>query len=283
MNVTLYIPCFNTASYLDKVIPAVMMQTYPLKEVLIIDDGSTDSTVETAQRYIDSTKYPLRIIRHPNNRGLAAARNTGIKAANSEFIASLDGDCVPEPNWLEELMAHFSDKAVVGVGGMLIESTIRGVADKWRALHMKQDWGRDVIINPRFLFGHSNVFRVSAIQNAGGYDERFRTNAEDYHISLSLYKAGHRLIYEPNAKVHHLKVDTIRSVLTAYWRYGNCEFQPTLVIMFKRCLSHLITGVKFVSNDILSCHWSVVHVSFILSFFMIYSDSRMWFRKAMNG
>ena len=282
MDVSLYIPCYNTAAFLDKVIPAVMAQTYPIKEVLIIDDGSTDGTLEIAGRYINKTTYPLRIVRHGHNRGLSGARNTGFKEAHTEYVASLDGDCVPEPDWLEKLMRNFTDEKVAGVGGMLIETAIYTVADKWRKAHMSQDWGATRTINPQFLFGHSNVFKASAVKETGYYDERFRTNAEDYHMSLALYKAGYTLIYEPQAVTRHLKTDTVKSVLTAFWRYGQWGFQPSLKNTVIRAVSHSLACFRMLVSDMKNRNWPIMPITLLSPLLFSYYDCKTWFRKALN-
>ena len=95
MRVTAYIPCFNGARYLPATITAILGQTQPPDELLIIDDGSTDNSSEVASR------YPVRIIRHEKNKGLAAARNTALANAKYDLLAAFDADAVAESTWLE--------------------------------------------------------------------------------------------------------------------------------------------------------------------------------------
>jgi len=80
-RVTAYVPCFNGASYLPDTISAILNQTRPPDEILIIDDGSTHNTAAVA------SKYPVRVIRHAKNKDLAAARNTAL--ARAFFFESL--------------------------------------------------------------------------------------------------------------------------------------------------------------------------------------------------
>jgi glycosyltransferase involved in cell wall biosynthesis len=82
MKITLYIPCYNAEEYIDGVLKAAFNQTLPADEVIVVDDGSTDNTVKIASR------YPVRLIRHPENRGLSASRNSAIKSSKADFVAS---------------------------------------------------------------------------------------------------------------------------------------------------------------------------------------------------
>lgn len=213
MEVSLYIPCYNAAQTIAFCLEGVLRQSYPVREILVIDDGSTDQTEEVL------SAYKLRVIRHGSNLGIAGARNTALRYAQSEYIASLDADCVPEPEWLANLMRRFSDQRLAGAGGMLRERyTLSGV-DLWRSVYMRQHWG-DLKVSPRFLFGSNTVFRRRALQEAGGYDERYRTNYEDCDMSLRLRERGYELIYDPEAVVHHLRRDTLRSLLRTHWRWS---------------------------------------------------------------
>src|SRR5258708_36906760 len=81
MKLSVYIPCYNAASYLERALTGLLNQTRPPDEILIIDDGSTDNTAEVASR------FPVKVIRHPKNKGLASATNTPSANATSELVA----------------------------------------------------------------------------------------------------------------------------------------------------------------------------------------------------
>jgi glycosyltransferase involved in cell wall biosynthesis len=89
MLVSVVLPTFNRGYCLERAIRSVLGQTYPDWELIVVDDGSTDDT----QAVLESFKDPrIRVFRHSVNRGVAAARNTGLAAARGEFIAFLDSD-----------------------------------------------------------------------------------------------------------------------------------------------------------------------------------------------
>lgn len=213
MKISLYIPCFNAQKYIEFCLDGVLRQTYRIDEIIVVDDGSTDKTDEIV------SKFPVRIIKHKINKGLAAARNTAIRNAKGEFIAALDADCVPEADWLENLMKNFTSQGIAGVGGRLLESYTSSVADIWRSVHMKQKHNKR-FSQPPFLFGSNVVFRKENLLIVGSYNEKHRNNFEDFDISERLKSAGYTLKYQPKAIVHHLRKDNISSVLSTFWNWN---------------------------------------------------------------
>ena len=95
--VSVIIPTFNRGYILAEAITSVLKQTYSNFEVIIVDDGSTDNTVDIARNFRD---HRVRLIRHEKNRGVAAARNSGLEAAQGEFISFLDSDDLWQPEKL---------------------------------------------------------------------------------------------------------------------------------------------------------------------------------------
>jgi GT2 family glycosyltransferase len=217
MSVTAYVPCFNDARYLPDTITAILRQTRPPDELLIVDDGSTDSTVQVA------SKYPVQIIRHERNKGLAAARNTALAHARYPLLAAFDVDTVADPTWLEFLLENLRDQKVAGVGGRLIKNFRETPPDLWRSLELSKDLGEARIEmswpSPKRLGGFGTVFRAEVLRKTGGYDERYRTNYEDVDLSIRLLRAGHKLVFEPRAVMRHMRRDSFSSVLRTSWQW----------------------------------------------------------------
>ncbi len=220
MRVSLYVPCYNAEAFLAGCLESVLAQTLPPDEILVVDDGSQDYTAMIAAH------FPVTYIRHEHNRGLAAARNTAFRAARNEIVAALDADCVPQPDWLERLAAHFADPKIAAAGGKLVEKVQDSVADRWRAVHMQQHWGEQQVRNPCFMVGNNIALRKSVVAEAGWYDERLRTNGEDSNMSTRIAALGYDTLYEPSAVVHHMRRDTVGSVLETFWRYRRDSYHP---------------------------------------------------------
>ncbi len=277
-KISVYIPSYNVAQYLAPCIDALLSQTLAADEILVIDDGSRDASAEIAARYPGVT-----LIRQSGNRGLAAARNTAMRAARNELVASIDADCVAAPSWLAELTRHLADPAIVGVGGKLLEGTQRNLADRWRAVHMPQNWGDAPVRGPRFLFGCNTLFRKSVVLAVGGYDERMRTNGEDTDLCARLREKNCEFLYVPSAQATHLRHDTTSSILDTYWRWWRFGVNayahgPRL----RSVLGHAIFvhfGYNFLGplrKDIQARRWNLAAFDFLVLAYFPYRDFRLW-------
>jgi GT2 family glycosyltransferase len=277
-KISVYIPAYNSAEFLSGAIEGVLAQTHTADEILVIDDGSVDATAEKA------TEYPnVTLVRHPHNRGLGAARNTGFRTARNEFVASLDADCVPDSGWLAGMARHFDDPKVVGVGGRLIEGNQRTIPDRWRHAHMPQEWGDQLLYNPRFLFGCNNMFRKSAVQEAGGYDESMRTNGEDTDISRRLRDKGWDLLYDPEPRVVHLRHDTARSILDTYWRWWRFGVRAyASQVRLRSVLGHALfvhfrhTFLDLVRSDLRARRFDLLGLDLAALGYFPYRDFCLW-------
>ena len=212
MKISLYIPCYNAAETIGPCLDAVLKQTLSPDEIIVVDDGSTDQIQTILQ------KYPVRIIQHSENKGLGAVRNTALHNVRGDFVASLDGDCVPEPDWLERLMKLFYSDRVGGVGGRLVEKFSSSICDRWRTIHMPQSWQAEERA-PLFLFGANTVFRREVILKAGLYNEKFQRNYEDVDLCKRLSSIGYNFGYDSLAVVYHIKKDTLQTVLNSFWHW----------------------------------------------------------------
>lgn len=118
-QVSLIIPVYNVADYLQQCLNSVEAQDYKHLQVIIVNDGSTDRSLEICEEYI--RKHPQSwILINQNNAGLSAARNTGLLHATGEYIAFLDSD-----DWIDSDFISIMVKSAVDTGAEIVESGIR--------------------------------------------------------------------------------------------------------------------------------------------------------------
>ena len=214
-SVAFYIPVYNVEPYLRSAIEGILSQSHPIDALLVVNDGTRDDSIAIAR------EYPVTILEHPENRGLAAARNTAFRNTTCDLIASVDTDACPDPDWLRHAVMTFENapSSLAAVGGMLIEAYTDTVPDAWRAAHLAQHWGCARQYPSPLLFGANTVFQREALVSVGGYDERFRTNTEDADMDRRLRAQGYDVAYEPAMKAHHMRRDTVSSLLHTRWNY----------------------------------------------------------------
>src|SRR3989449_1428943 len=190
---------------------------YPDYEVIVVDDGSTDRTAAIAR------EYDCRLIR-TENRGLANARNTGLKAATGEIVAYLDDDAYPDPQWLTYLAATFMSTSHAGAGG----PTIAPAADGPIAECVAQSPGGPAHVlvtdhEAEHIPGCNMAFRKACLEAIGGFDPQFRTAGDDVDVCWRLRESGWSLGFSPAAMVWHHRRNSVRT----YWKqqigYGRAE------------------------------------------------------------
>jgi len=190
---------------------------YPNYEVIVVDDGSTDTTAAIARR------AGFRLI-STENRGLSSARNTGLAAASGEIIAYCDDDARPDPHWLMYLAAAFQSSGHAGIGG----PNITPAGDGRLAECIASAPGNPVHVLltdeiAEHIPGCNMAFRTSALRAIGGFDPTYRVAGDDVDVCWRLQDAGETLGFCPAATVWHHRRNSIR----AYWRqqvgYGRAE------------------------------------------------------------
>jgi glycosyltransferase involved in cell wall biosynthesis len=277
MKLTVYIPCYDAARFIEASIRALLNQTRPPDELLVIDDGSIDNSAELASR------LPVRVIRHEKNRGLAAARNTAFANATHPLVGAIDADVLPDPTWLEHLFRHFADPHIVGTGGRLIEAHHSRPADAWRSVYMTQDLGLERIDieqpSHRRLGGFGTIFRKEAVLSVGGYNEKYRTNYEDVDLCSRLLAAGHKLVFEPRAIAYHQRRDSIPSVIRTSWHWDFYfhYFRGGYNRLWLKVLLNFRFARSLVSSHLRSKRFSLLLVDLPLPWILTDMDLRYYF------
>lgn len=181
MLVSVIIPTFNRPQMLCEAIESVLSQDYPQKEVIVVDDGSTDSTESVVRKYNNLIKY-FRI----DHGGVSRARNRGIAEASGELIAFLDSDDLWLPEKLKVQVDYFSKHRDITIC-QTEEVWIRnGVRVNPKNIHKKHSgWIFEHCV-PRCIVSPSAVMmRRELLQNIGNFDEKMPV-CEDYDLWLRI-------------------------------------------------------------------------------------------------
>lgn len=195
------VPAFERPELLEVCLASVR-ETVPAARLIVVDDASADDGVA---RVADACGAV--VVRHPINRGPAAARNTGLREAVSPIVAFVDADCAVTPGWIEPLMAHFDDPRVVAVAPRIIpRGTSRGALGRYEDTRGSLDMGpRPELVSPGAPLGYlpsaTLLARRSALQDPP-FDEELRLG-EDVDLIWRLVDGGGMVRYEPSSIVTH--------------------------------------------------------------------------------
>ncbi len=278
-KVSFYIPVYNVEKYIVNCLNAIFNQSYPIHEVIIVDDSSPDNSISKIKEFIDKYGDKIKILTHDTNRGLAAARNSALQNATGDYLATVDTDALPEETFLESIMMEFFknkyDKKLAGIGGKLLEANSLSLTDRWREVHMKQHWGDKNIDNPEFLFGSTSVYKISALKEIGGFNESYKTNYEDCDLAIRLKKSGYKISYIANAKAVHLRSDNLLSLITTYYNWVAAPYKGKLTSFESIKDKHEFTFnilSKFTTQDISNKRFHLLYPEFFSALFWVIKD-----------
>ncbi|HYB80910.1 MAG TPA: mycofactocin biosynthesis glycosyltransferase MftF [Mycobacterium sp.] len=190
--------------------------------VIVVDDAS--STPIEPEDFADA-HCNIEVLRHLRSKGPAAARNTGLAACSTDFVAFLDSDVAPRRGWLEALLGHFCDPTVALVAPRIVGLPHnKNLVARYEAVHSSLDLGeREAPVLPlstvSYVPSAAIICRCSAIRAVGGFDETLRSG-EDVDLCWRLVEAGARLRYEPIALVTHDHRTDLREWLARKAFYG---------------------------------------------------------------
>ena len=198
-EVTIVVPVYGDGEQLARCLAPLAGGQTP---VIVVDDGSPDGRAIEAV----ADRFGARYVRHPENRGASAARNTGLGLATTELVAFLDSDCIPPPGFPTDLLGHLSDPVVALVAPRIVSSGARaGRIAAYERCHSALDMGREPsLVRPYSWVWYVPSAAMVARRDAlgGGFDEQL-TLAEDVDLVWRLHDAGWQVRYEPRTHVAH--------------------------------------------------------------------------------
>ena len=199
-KVTVIIPTYNRATLLRRAIQSVLTQTLTDFEVVVVDDASTDDTPQAVAEIGDSRARPIR---HHTNKGVSAARNTGIANARGEYIPLLDDDDELAPNALDglvSLLQHSPPEVGFAYGWVRCIDALGG-SETLYAPTQSGNLYELAIARQTPVASTGTAYRISVVRELGGYDETM-TLSEDIDLVTRLLAANHeaRVLRRPVAK-----------------------------------------------------------------------------------
>ena len=216
MNISIVIPNFNGEELLKNNLPKVIkiLDSYKLgkKELIIVDDSSTDNSVEVINKIKKTSEGTVivHLLQNNKNFGFAISVNKGVKVSNGDLIILLNTDTIPEPDFLTPLLNHFDDEKMFAVGCMdksmengeaVLRGRGLGVWKKGFLIHRRGEVDKN---NTLWVSGGSGAFRKSIWDKLGGFNELYAPFYwEDIDLSYRALKSGYQILFEAKSVVTH--------------------------------------------------------------------------------
>jgi GT2 family glycosyltransferase len=194
--VTVVIPVRNGGRFLPELLAALEGQTLDAArfDVVFVDDGSTDETPALLAAWSAAVPARRRIVRREGG-GPAKARNAGVAVARGDWVAFTDADVVPDPTWLEEIVAaaRAGDAAA-----------IEGRVDPWTSDDAGPELHHAVNRDGGLYITANMAYRRDLLEQLGGFDERFEEPfLEDSDLAFRALDAGVEIVFAPQARTRH--------------------------------------------------------------------------------
>lgn len=214
-SLSVVIPTYNREALLKKALEGYLTQSaaQSICEVIVVDDGSTDSTESVVLEIGQKSPFPVRYLRQPN-KGPAAARNVGIRDARADIILFTDDDIIPHPDLVMQHLAFHEEhsESCYAVQGYVTWSPQVSVTPfmKWYGeqgalFGFSQIKGRTEI-DFRYFYSCNVSLKSAFLRDNGMFDESFRGAAyEDPELGYRLERNGMRLLYNPAAVGYHFQ------------------------------------------------------------------------------
>jgi glycosyltransferase involved in cell wall biosynthesis len=194
-KISVIVPTYNRVSLLEKTLVALVGQKFPANdfEIIVCDDGSTDSTRELVRIFSKNYKNPEIVYLHQKNRGPAAARNLGIKESKASIIAMTDDDCQPDRDWLKTIWQGFqANSKAVALSGITYTKKDK-ITPFTHQIDNSEPWS----------FPTCNLAcQKILLEKINGFDEKFPFTNEDADLSWRIEAEG-RVVHLSQMRVLH--------------------------------------------------------------------------------
>lgn len=216
-NVSIVVPCFNSEKTIEKCINALLNQNYSCDyEIVMVDDGSSDKTSEIIKKK-KKIKYLFQ-----KNSGPAKARNNGWKHTTGDIVVFTDSDCVPENDWLLEMVKPFDKIKNIGAVGGAYNKTINNDSKLANLI------GEEIMFRYRNIGKYTDAHgsyclavKRDVLKTVNGFNESYPVaTAEDWDLCYKIQKAGYKLYFNQKAKTGHYHPTDLKKYLKTQFRHG---------------------------------------------------------------
>lgn len=259
--ISILIPAFNEEALIERTLHSVAALQYPSFEIVVIDDGSRDSTVQRVKKFSQNHSVDIRLIQKTNS-GKAASLNLGISQARGEFILCMDADSRLQSEGVREAVRRMLKQPdLVALGGVVESDEPQGfLVEQQQMEYLTGNFQKGFLSlfhRLNIVPGPIGLFRKNAVQAVGGYTTEVGSYAEDTELTLRLLAHGGHVAFEPRMRAFTQSPRDWQSLMNQRYRWNRGILQavfhslPQLLYNPKR-KGHVGFGLYLLSEQVVT-------------------------------
>jgi len=222
-SVSVIIPVYNEEAVIKQTIRAILQSRYPITEILVIDDGSTDHTAAIVRNtfFYEPTVTLIR----KENGGKSSVLNLGFRRASGDIVVTIDADTIFTKDTISYLVTHFKDPRIAAVSGNCKIGNIRNQLTLWQHIEYVtannlERRACDELNCMMVVPGSNSAWRKSVVRDVGYFD--YDTLAEDTDLTIKILNAGHKVVFDDRAVSYEECPENLKDFLKQRfrWSYG---------------------------------------------------------------
>jgi GT2 family glycosyltransferase len=280
LAISIIIPAFNAERTIGQCLDAITKALPNKKEIIVVDDGSTDRTREII------SQFKVKLICQTKNKGAAAAKNVGLGQAAGEIIAFIDSDCIIQESYFTDLIQVLDDTklSVGGVGGVISPFEGGLISDSFSIRFFGcSPIGETKIREIDSLSGGSSIYPKTVLSKVGGFDECLG-GGEDFDLNVRIRKIGYKLLLVPYVEVFHIHPVRLSQLTKKWFNYGKLSFAVSQKNGLKKdvsfslgwfysCFALLLTGLITLNSIV----WGLLILFFCVPWLINYGKETVKF------
>ena len=254
MKISGYIPTFNNETTIEDSIKSLKLQSYPIDQIFVVDDGSSDRTVSIARL------CGIEVYCNEKNMGRGFTRAKAIQLAKYDVVVCCDATNELDLNFIRDGITAFADSSVTSVFGRISSKTTRGIINRWRSIHLfkeNADYGSGFIRSNLFIT-YGTIVRKSHIIGVGNFNPDLK-HSEDEDLGKRLLQNGYTLFSNHDLRVHCNLENSLLEVLERYWRWHVGRDEKSSLWDYLQSIKNSIKPMA--QTDFYSRHWTSIPIS----------------------
>ena len=269
MSVTGVIPCLNSEETLERSILSLKAQSIALHEIIVIDDGSTDRSVNIA------ANHGCRIISLKKTLGRGHARKHGICESNTPLVLFCDSSNVMNNQFVDKSLQNLSEQSVSACFGRILnDPSLQDTMSIWRSRHLFQETKpyRSDIHNVDTLITYAVLLRKEHVIKVGNFNPKLK-ECEDQDLGDKLLNHNYKLLSDPQLIAYSIRKESISTLCLRYRRWH------THYKVSHNIIAHFLSTLKtsffiFVRQDLKDGNFKCLLISIYLPFYLLFHDFR---------